>query len=239
MKPKGWKPDLDTAPGKDALFTQFAFEVALAVAAYDIDDSSFCSHPYYPRDLVDYHRAQIRSKRDGWRAEYVGADIDVTPPPLPAKADLAKSKRNGLARWIELAVDGDIDTTDSVLAITGKPRKVKDGDALLNALFDNDIAIHADIKDDAALESQASSLSEARGIGTFEGPPPPPQGPARCSALLQSFAQWSAARGYRLVMIDLQDDAWHAVLVRSAYHDELLTLSDTLAIKLLSPVQAA
>ena len=67
MRPWGWKPDLDTTVGKDNLFCDFAFEVALAVCAYDIDDGSFRDHPYYPRDLVDAYRANVRNARDAWR----------------------------------------------------------------------------------------------------------------------------------------------------------------------------
>ncbi|WP_308495512.1 DUF6630 family protein [Duganella guangzhouensis] len=233
MKPKGWKPNLDTAPGKDNLFADFAFEVALAVAAYDIDDSSFRDHPYYPRDLVDYYRAHIRGSRDSWRGEGVGASIAVLAPAAPPKADLAKSKRKGLARWIELAADGDDEATDAALDVIGKPKKIKDLDALLAALSEQDIAVHADIKDDSTLEAQISSLGEARGLGPFDAPPQPPQGPARCSALLDAWKPWAAARGYAVYGIDLQDDAWHAILVRHDYQQELQQLSTELAIPLL------
>ncbi|WP_229260486.1 DUF6630 family protein [Duganella alba] len=233
MRPFGWKPNLKDMPDSDRWFRHFAFEVALACALYDIDDSAFNTHPYYPRDLVDYYRAHIRSTRDGWRGEYVGAGVEVIAPPPPVKADLANSKRKNLARWVELAADGDIGATDSVLEITGKLRKVRDPEELLSALFDNDIAVHADIKDDDSLESQISSLNEARGLPPFEGPLAPPQGPARCEAMLHTWEEESPARGYSVVQIDLQDDAWHAVLVRSIYRDELLELSEALEIPLL------
>jgi len=233
LKPHGWKPNLDTTPGNDSLFSHFAFEVALAVAAYDIDDSSFRSHPYYPHDLVDYYRAHIRGTRDGWRSEGVGAGIAVLAPAAPPKADLAKSKRKGLARWIELAADGDDEATDAALDVIGKPKKIKDLDALLAALLEQDIAVHADIKDDSTLEAQISSLGEARGLGPFDAPPQPPQGPARCSALLDAWKPWAAARGYAVYGIDLQDDAWHAILVRHDYQQELQQLSTELAIPLL------
>lgn len=235
MRPWGWKPNLNTAPGHDNLFCDFAFEVALAVCAYDIDDSAFSAHPYYPADLVRHYRAHVRGTRDAWRAEGVGAGVAITAPAPPPKADLAKSKRKGLARWIELVADGDNDATEAVLETTGKVRKVKDLDELLCALSDNSVAVHADIKDDQTLEIQASDLSEARGLGPFDGPSTPPQGPARCEAILHAWRHWSGARGYVQVGIDLQDDAWHAVLVRQAFHDELLQLSSELAIPLLSP----
>ena len=230
MRPWGWKPDLNTAPGHDNLFCDFAFEVALAVCAYDIDDSAFSDHPYYPADLVRHYRAHVRGTRDAWRAEGVGAGVAISAPAPPPKADLAKSKRKGLARWVELVADGDNDATEAVLEATGKVRKVKDLDELLCALSDNSLAVHADIKDDQTLEIQASGLSEARGLGPFDAPSTPPQGPARCEAILHAWCDWTAARGYVQVGIDLQDDAWHAVLVRQALHDELLQLSSELAI---------
>jgi hypothetical protein len=233
MRGSGWKPNLNTAPGHDNLFCDFAFEVALAVCAYDIDDSSFSDHPYYPADLVRHYRANVRSTRDAWRAAGVGAGVTITAPAPPPRADLAKSKRKGLARWIELVADGDGDATEAVLEATGKVRKVKDLDELLCALSDNNVAVHADIKDDQTLEIQASALGEARGLGPFDGPTTPPQGPSRCEAILLAWRDWTAARGYVQVGIDLQDDAWHAVLVREAYRDELLQLSSELAIPLL------
>ncbi|HVK56642.1 MAG TPA: PoNe immunity protein domain-containing protein [Burkholderiales bacterium] len=238
MRPYGWKPNLDTAPGKDNLFCDFAFEVALAVCAYDIDDSSFNDHPYYPRDLVEHYRAHLRQTRDAWRPQGVGAGVEITPPPPPKKADLAKSKRKNIARWVELVCDGDVDATEAVLEAVGKLRKVKDLDELMCALSENNQAIHADIKDDETLNIQASTLAEARGLGAFDGPAGPPHGPARCCATLRAYAPWLSARGYLLVDIDGQDDAWHAVLVKAEHHQELLDLSQQLGLQVRDPVHA-
>jgi hypothetical protein len=238
MRPWGWKPDLDTSPGKDKLFCDFAFEVAMAVCAYDIDDSTFNDHPYYPRDLVEHYRAEVRHTRDAWRPEGVGAGMPVLVPPLPKKADLAKSKRKGIARWVELVCDGNVDATEAVLETIGKPRKLDDIDELMEALGEASQAIHADIKDDETTLIQAGRLAEARGLGEFEGPAGPPFGPARCSAGLLAFAGWLQGRGYRLVDLDNQDDAWHAVVVRAEYHGELLELSDNLKIVAREPSAA-
>ncbi|MCW8188199.1 DUF1911 domain-containing protein, partial [Verminephrobacter eiseniae] len=97
MRPLGWKPNRDPAGDKDGLFCYFAFEVAMAVCAYDIDDSSFRDHPHYPRDLVDHYRQHIRHTRDAWRAEGLGAGIELPPPAPPKRVDLAKSKRKNFA----------------------------------------------------------------------------------------------------------------------------------------------
>jgi len=230
MRAYGWKPNLNTAPGQDNLFCDFAFEVALAVCAYDIDDTTFRDHPYYPRDLADYYRLHIRHSRDRWRPLHVGADLPITLPPPPKKANLAKSKRKGIARWVELVADGDIDATEAVLDATGKPRKIYDLQTLLQNLAESDIAIHADLKDDDTLEQQASNLSEARALGAFDGPPGPPYGPARCSATLTAWNTWLAERGYQLVDIDDGDSDWHAVVVNTKCYPELQQLSEQLGI---------
>lgn len=230
MRPYGWKPNLNTAPGHDNLFGDFAFEVALAVCAYDIDDTAFRDHPYYPRDLADYYRQHIRHSRDQWRPLYVGADLPITLPPPPIKADLAKSKRKGIARWVELVADGDIDATEAVLDATGKPRKIHDLQTLLHNLAESDLAIYADLKDDETLEQQASDLSEKRGLGPFEGPPGPPYGPARCEATLAAWSAWLGERGYLLIDIDDKDSDWHAIVVNTVFHPELQQLSEQLGI---------
>lgn len=226
LRPWGWKPACDS------LFFHFAYEVALAVCAYDIDDSTFAGHPYYPRDLVQWYRTHLRHTRDAWRPAGAGAGIPVEAPPLPAKADLAKSKRKAIARWLELAADGDADAVDSVVDTVGRPRKVEDIEELVGAMYENGQAMYADIKDDETLELTAGQLAEARGIGEFEGPPGPPFGPARCGAVLDALAAWVAPRGYTLFRFESDADAWCAVLVRSAYTDEFRALSDSLRIRI-------
>ncbi|WP_232834450.1 DUF6630 family protein [Rhodoferax ferrireducens] len=242
MKPLGWKPVRDFSAAaaerrgtRELLFVHFAYEVALAVCAYDLDDSSFQDHPYYPRDVVAHYRAHLRQSRDGWRAAGVGAGVPIELPPPLKKADLSKSKRKGLARWIELASDGDIDATDAVIDQVGKLRKVKELSELSCALAENDIGIHADIKDDETLENQLTQLCAARGLGEFAAPDEPPAGPARCEQLLLAGAAWLKERGYRLLDLDGDDDAWHAVLVKTQYHDEFLALSLQLAVTAREP----
>jgi hypothetical protein len=232
LKPWGWKAKLDLSYGKDNLFFHFAYEVALAVCAYDIDDSAFAGHPYYPRDLVQWYRTHLRHTRDAWRPVGVGAGIPVEAPPLPAKVDLAKSKRKAIARWLELAADGDADAVDSVIETVGRLRKVEDIDELVGALYESGQAIYADVKDDETLELTAGQLAEERGIGDFEGPPGPPFGPARCEAILDVLAAWVALRSYTLFRFESDGDAWCAVLVRAAYADEFGALSDSLRIRI-------
>ena len=235
MRPFGWQPGQAGAAGNQAPFCDFAFEVALAVCGWDIDDTAFADHPYYPADLVRYYRANVRHARDAWRAEGAGAGVAIAAPAPPARSDLARSKRKGVARWVELASDGDQDATEAVLESIGKPRSVKDLEGFVQALGEAGIAVHADIKDDGTVARQAESLSSQRGLGEFDGPAHPSEGPARCTALLRSWDGWLASRNYRLIAIDAGDDAWHAVVVRDGYEDELQALSAELAIPLSAP----
>jgi hypothetical protein len=152
--------------------------------------------------------------------------------PPPARADLAKSKRKGIARWLELAADGDADAVEATIETVGRPRKVDDSSELLSALYENGYAIHADIKDDDTLEATAGELAAARGMEAFDGPPGPPFGPARCEAVLAALADWVAPRGYRLFLIASDSDDWNAVLVRADHTDEFLALSANLRIRL-------
>jgi len=235
MRPWGWKPNLKPVYGGDNLFCDFAFEVALAVCAYDIDDSAFNDHPYYPRDLVEHYRTKIRHNRDAWRAHGAGAGVPIVAPPLPKRADLSRSKRKTFARWVELVCDGDMDATEFVLETIGKPRKVEDIDELLGALAASSQAIQSDVKDDATTLLQAGRIAEHRALGDFDGPPGPPFGPARCKAGLLAFADWLQPRGYRLVDLDNDDDAWHAVVVKAEYHTEFIELSNSLKIRAREP----
>lgn len=230
MRSRGWKPRLDTRPGQDELFADFAFEVALAVCAWDLDDSSFAAHPYYPRDVVEFYRAHIRHARDAWRERGRGAGVQIVAPPPPKKADLAKSKRRAVARWVELACDGDSDAVEAVLDTVGKPKKVKDLGELMEAVAAGPHGIQADIKDDATLETQAVALANARGI-LVPTDQLPPSGPERCAALLRSLSNAASSSSYQVFAIDADDDTWLAVLLSLPYVDEFKELSSALGIK--------
>ena len=238
VRPFGLKSHLNTAIGQDNLFPDFAFEVALAVCAYDIDDSSFSDHRYYPRDLVEHYRAHVRNTRDAWRAPGIGAGVPVEAPPPPPKADLSKSKRKGVARWLELVTDGDNDAVDDLLEDVGKPKKIKNVDGFLCVLAEKGQIIHADLKDDDTLAAQASSLAMSRDLGEFESAAGPPYGPTRCVATLLAFDGWLTTKGYRLAGMETGDDIWHAVLVRKEYHAELLSLGSALGIEALEAKDA-
>jgi hypothetical protein len=241
MKPYGWKAVRDysrEAAEKrgelERVFPDFAYEAALAACAYDIDDSGFRDHPYYPRELVDYYRANIRHTRDAWRAEGVGANVLVKAP-LPVRADLNKSKRKGFARWLELASDGNVDATEAVREEYGNPRKVSNLAELGCVMAEHGISLYTDIKDDDTLLAQLDSLAQDRQLGEFKAPESPANvtttGHDRCSFLLQTAAIWFQSHGYSLLALDIDNDAWAAVLVRTAFSDEWSSLSERLSIK--------
>jgi hypothetical protein len=245
MKSRGWKPSrtyctldekwrqVDANCKGDDLFIDFAFEAALAVCAWDLDDSGFRDHPYYPRDLVEYYRSHVRHKRDAWRAEGVGPGVVIAPPPPRKKADLAKSKLKGYARWLELACDGDKDAHEAVIEETGRLRSLKKeaGEALA-ALADNGQGVCADIKDDDTLEAQLDSLLEARELQGFDSSTVGGAGPGRCEALLKSAQAWLSQTnaGYRLCILDLGDDAWYGLMVREAFATEFDALGEALGL---------
>jgi hypothetical protein len=250
MTPYGWKPkrtyaplakdgrQIDPAVNSDSLFVEFAFEAALAVCAYDLDDSSFRDHPYYPRDLVDHYRAHVRNTRDAWRAVGVGPGIEIEAPPLPPKLDLAKSKSKGLERWLELVSDGDADAVAAVLEQVGKLRKVKDGFALSCALGENNAGLCADIKDDNTLAAQIDHLIDKRGLTGWNPSGLPAAGPDRCSGLLLALDRYLSDKPHVLRALGGEDDSWQGVVVPRMFEAEFAALSDALAIRTANPQQA-
>lgn len=245
MKPYGWKPKRNYPPltpgggePPDHLWVEFAFEAALAVCGWDLDDSAFRDHPYYPRDLVDHYRTHLRHTRDAWRADGVGAGIAIEAPPPPRKLDLDSSKSKGILRWLELVADGDAEAIAAVVDQIGKPRKVKDLAALSCALAESGAGIHADIKDHETLESHVDSSLARRGLADFDPAGVPPAGPARCAALLRALDRWLADKAHRLYALDLDGDAWSAVLVPRRFAADFESLCTDLGIAALDPASA-
>jgi hypothetical protein len=246
MKPVGWKPHrsyrelapdgraVDPDSPGDSLFVHFfAFEVALVVCAWDLDDRALRDHAEYPRHAVDHYRAHVRHTRDAWRALGVGAGIVMEPPAPPKKADLSTSKLKGYARWVELVCDGDKDAHKAVIDSAGRLRSLKKAATeVLAALAENGQGVCADIKDDKTLEAQIDSLLEARGLVGFDSNEVSGAGPDRCETLLKRVQDWLVMgdRGYRFQGLDLGDDAWYGLIVRNAFSAELIELSQTLGL---------
>ena len=134
--------------------------------------------------------------------------------------------------------DGDSDATEAVLEAIGKPRKFKEIDELTCALAEQQQVVHADLRDDDSVASFAGTLAEARGLGQFDAPADLRAGYARAAGTLLAFSHWLAQRGYRLVDLDGDDDAWHAVAVKAEYHQELLDLSAALGLVTRDPASA-
>ncbi|WP_373973727.1 DUF1911 domain-containing protein [Chitinibacter sp. SCUT-21] len=229
-------PDfLPASPDNRAWYDVFlASEYALAACAYDLDDSSWRDHPYYPAELVDYYRAHQRHRRDAWRAQGAGAGVDdiaaLLPPP-PKRLDLAASKKTGVSRWLELACAGDKDAIAGIAA-AGKPRKLKHTDALLDAMACECQAVRADLRDDSHLESALIALGQARLLPEWTPPAIAGQGGSRCEALVQAFEPWLAGHGYRLYALNVDGDQWQLVCVAEAFNDEFVALTGELGGKL-------
>ncbi|MGL6041660.1 MAG: DUF6630 family protein, partial [Deefgea sp.] len=91
-------------------------------------------------------------------------------------------------------------------------------------------ALHADLKDDESLDAQTCALLDGRGISDDSDDTAPSQGYHRAAQLILHLASKLDENGYRLVLLDNQDDAWHGIAVKTTYHAELLALSDQLGI---------
>lgn len=209
-------------------YHQFAFEVALAVCAYDLDDEALRKHQYYPHELVDYYRKNIRHTRDAWREEGVGPGIPIKAPAAPKKINLAKSKSKNFKRWLELVGDGDPDATASVIATFGNQiRSFKEPQAIFEELSDNSIGICVDVKDDEALESALRLFIESRDLKGYQPPETEnPGGFARCEELLEHARQFLNKTPYSLHLIDLKTDSIGAVIVRDEFEDEFLPMTN-------------
>jgi len=203
----------------------FAYEVALAVCAYDLDDAQFRDHPYYPRDLVDYYRANIRNTRDAWRK--TGAGPSVTPEPLIVqRINLSKKKNKGFKRWLDIASHGDVDAVRGVLLKYPRVRKVKNIGGVISVMGDYGIALTADLKDDSTCESELLRLIKDREIKAQYTIPKTEYaaGSGRCEELIEHCGAWLNQQGFKLIQFDFDVD-WNAIVIDQAYIDEFQELS--------------
>ena len=84
---------------------------------------------------------------DAWRATGAGAGISIDAPPLPVPSGLAAGSHSGLARWIELASDGDRQAIAAALALIESPCESVEPYELMEALGEACLGIEADLKD--------------------------------------------------------------------------------------------
>lgn len=244
MKPLGWKAQR-RYPLRDAqglviehnctypgTFMHFATEAALVVCALDLDDSAFCEHPYYPRDLVDHYRRHVRIQRDSWRAQNAGLRLSVPVPPPVKKIELHSSKSKGIKRWLELVSDGNCDAVEQTLHEVGRVRNLKT--QLLTALEvlrEANAAVCTDIKDDTELESQIDAMLEARNLAGFDACGLSGTGAQRCEALMQRLEIWLSTKSYVLLQ-PLQDtDVWIGWLVAREHLNEYLSVSHAIGVR--------
>lgn len=244
MKPLGWKAQrryplrdaqglvIEQACTYPGTFMHFATEAALAVCALDLDDSEFCDHPYYPKDLVEHYRAHVRMPRDGWRAQGAALRRPVPVPPPPRKITLHSSKSKGVKRWLELVSDGNCDTVEQALQEQGRVRSLKTQLwTALGALREGNAAACADIKDDTELESQIDAMLEERGLAGFDASGLPGAGVQRCEALMQTLEAWLSTKPYALLQPPQDADAWVGWLVAREHLNEYLSISLAIGVR--------
>jgi hypothetical protein len=224
MLPLGLNP---RDPGR---FMDFAFEAALVVCAWDLDDGAFRSSAFYPADLVDHYRTRVRSTRDaGLQTGAAGPAPGAGLPSAKRRIDIAGAGLEGLPLWVAQVVRGD----EAAIALAANAANCEGALAsLLGGLAMAGYAVQADIKDDVEVESQLAALLAEAGLAGFVPPAQPAAGPARCSKLLTAAERWVAERGQVLAEVDLGDDAWHAVLVPQDSVQPWLALGRALGMQL-------
>ena len=208
------------------------FHLGLAVCAFDVDDSAFCHLPYYPRDLVDYYRVNIRHQRDAWRARpsdpALGLPDDARPQP---KKTYVLSKAEAYGRWIELVCGEDPERVNGARKALGKRKTMSALDQAMESLASAGLAIHADLKDDETVAAQATSLCASWNVPAKAMPDLAQQGPARITAILNALHDLDTCRGQRLVMFDDGGDNWHGLMFSFAHEAEFNTLCEQLGLK--------
>lgn len=227
----------------------WCYPAAAVVAALNIDDSSFIDHEFYPTDLM---RACAQ-----YRGEPVILPLPAEPalPPAPARAPrrkaapatlkpwlklfdllsapLPKSLQNtlwnALIQWLEEEWEGDgLDAAGFLQALANAQweARLKDGYRRL-------LLLHVDWKDsDSALEFCAD-LARTAGIEDEFAPDAATlDNPHRVWAVLHSFHQWLAPRGYRLISPDTQEDAYYALMAKEDQADSVASALRKAGLKL-------
>lgn len=210
----------------------FAYEVALAVCAFDLDDTSFRDHPYYPRDLVDYYRDNVRHTRDGWRKPGAGPTLELEPYEVK-RIDLSKKKTKGFRRWLDIASDGDPDAVGEALRQLTNLRRVKNLGQVISVMGDYGIALAVDLKDDETCESELLRLINERNISLEYVTPKTKYaaGSGRCGELFEHAREWIAEHGLRLIQLS-EDGDWDAVVINQTWENEFRELSKQLGVEL-------
>ena len=142
------------------------------------------------------------------------------------------SPEQAYARWIELVCGRDADLVGQARDALGEDETMPDLDTLMETLAEMGVGTHADMKDDETLEWHADTMCMRRGITGFAAPPAPPEGPARCSAILNTLNALAPQHDARLVVIG-EGDPWCAVIVAAADVPEFLSLCGQLDIEVL------
>ncbi len=208
-------------------FEFFPLHLALAVCVFDVDDSAFRHLPYYPHDLVDYYRTQVRHKRGGTIDPAIGLPDAARPQ---SKKTYALSKAEAYARWLELVCNEQPDLIAQASKALGKRKTMPALDATIAALASAGLGLHADLKDDATLGAQAQALCQS-----WQLPTPPmqadgPHGLDGVTAILNALDESDTQGGQRLAMFDDGGDNWSGLFYSCHHEAEFALLCEQLGL---------
>ncbi|WP_028100343.1 PoNe immunity protein domain-containing protein [Pseudoduganella violaceinigra] len=235
MKDYGYREQVEE--GKSA-FDYFPLHLGLAVCAFDVDDSAFRHLPYYPHELVDHYRAHVRLARDAWRSCVLdpGEGLPDTAKPKPRK-DYVLSKAEAYARWIELVCGEQPVLIDAARQALGKRKTMPPIDRLTETLAPRGLALHADLKDDAALATQATALCKVWQLPATAFANTAQQGAAAATTMLNALQDCADVNARRLAVFDGGGDNWNALLYSYHHEAEFTTLCEQLGLKRLDRSQ--
>lgn len=227
MSKRGYR---DLHDGSRGDFDEVPFDAAFAACAYDIDDTACRGLPYYPHDMVAYYRAHVRHTRDAWRAEGAGpaCELPMIPQLLPPKVYALKPPQ-AYVRWVELVCGSNAELLAAARKALGKRKTMPEFETLMEALSDAGAATRADMKDDETLAHQALALATRHGLAGLSLPADPPQGAARCSAILAHLHAWLPEHGAQLFVLG-EGDPWQAVFIKATDAPQFIELCEQLSL---------
>jgi hypothetical protein len=233
MKRYGYREHVDEDKSR---FEFFPLHLALAVCAFDVDDSAFRDLPYYPHDLVDYYRAHRRHTRDAWRTSVIEPGIGLPEGARP-KRTYVLSKGEAYERWVELVCGEQPDLIEDAKRALGKRKTMPPLDAAMEALASAGLGIRADLKDDESVAAQAIAVCQSWQLPAPAVPVMTQQGPARITAILNALHALDTRRGQRLAVLDDGSDNWNAILYSYHHAAEFTMLCEQLGIKWMDHTQ--
>jgi hypothetical protein len=229
MKKYGYREHVDADKHR---FEFFPLHLALAVCAYDVDDSGFRHLPYYPADLVEYYRGHIRHQRDAWRSGVINpaAGLPASARPQPKKT-YELSMGEAYERWIEIVCGEQPALIEAARKAAGKRKTMPPLDTLMPALASAQLATHADLKDDETVAAQVDAMCRTWQLPAPVVPATGQQGAARITRIFNALQDLDTAQGQKLALLDDGGDNWNAIFYSHHHEAEFTTLCEQLGIR--------